>query len=77
MGADTGATVEVTWGLVDPATLAQVVVVSPHFDDAVLGAAHLIDGHPGTTVITVLGGRPPKYPDEPTVVGRVWRIHRR
>jgi len=66
VGADTGATVEVTWGLVDAVTLARVVVVSPHFDDAVLGATHLIAGHPGTTVITVLGGRPPKYPDEPT-----------
>ncbi len=66
MGADTGGTVEVTWGLVDPTILARVVVVSPHFDDAVLGATHLIAGHPGTTVITVLGGRPPRYPDEPT-----------
>ena len=66
MGPDAGATVEVAWGLVDPDTLRRVVVVSPHFDDAVLGATHLIAGHPGTTVITVLGGRPPKYPDEPT-----------
>ena len=66
MGADAGGTVEVTWGLVDPATLARIVVVSPHFDDAALGAAHLIAGHPGTTVITVLGGRPPAYPPEPT-----------
>ena len=66
VGADAGGTVEVTWGLVDPATLARIVVVSPHFDDAALGAAHLIAGHPGTTVITVLGGRPPAYPAEPT-----------
>jgi LmbE family N-acetylglucosaminyl deacetylase len=66
MGADQGGTVEVTWGLVDPGVMARVVVVSPHFDDAVLGAAHLIARHPGTTVITVLGGRPPAYPDEPT-----------
>jgi LmbE family N-acetylglucosaminyl deacetylase len=66
VGADTGGTVEVTWGLVDPGTMARIVVVSPHFDDAVLGAAHLIDAHPGTTVVTVLGGRPPAYPDEPT-----------
>ena len=66
MGADTGSTVEVTWGLVDPGTLERIVVVSPHFDDAALGAAHLIAGHPGTTVITVLGGRPPAYPAEPT-----------
>jgi LmbE family N-acetylglucosaminyl deacetylase len=66
MGPDAGASVEVTWGLVGPDILRRVVVVSPHFDDAVLGATHLIAGHPGTTVITVLGGRPPKYPDEPT-----------
>jgi LmbE family N-acetylglucosaminyl deacetylase len=66
VGAGTGGTVEVTWGLVPPSTLSRIVVVSPHFDDAVLGAAHLITGHPGTTVITVLGGRPPAYPEEPT-----------
>jgi LmbE family N-acetylglucosaminyl deacetylase len=62
----TGGTVEVTWGLVDPAILARIVVVSPHFDDAVLGATHLIACHRGTTVVTVLGGRPPAYPAEPT-----------
>ena len=27
------------WGLVDSAALERIVVVSPHFDDAVLGAA--------------------------------------
>ncbi len=57
---------EVTWGLVEPALLRRIVVVSPHFDDAVLGAAHLLTTYPGSTVITVLGGRPPAYPDEPT-----------
>jgi LmbE family N-acetylglucosaminyl deacetylase len=57
---------EVTWGLVDPAILDRIVVVSPHFDDAVLGAAHLLATYPGSTVITVLGGRPPAYPEEPT-----------
>jgi LmbE family N-acetylglucosaminyl deacetylase len=66
VGADTGGTVDVTWGLVDPGTLARIVVVSPHFDDAVLGAAHLIARHRGATVVTVLGGRPPAYPAEPT-----------
>jgi LmbE family N-acetylglucosaminyl deacetylase len=55
-----------TWGLVDRDTLSRVVVVSPHFDDAVLGATHLIASHPPATVITVLGGRPPAYPSEPT-----------
>ena len=57
---------DVTWGLDDPGVLDRIVVVSPHFDDAVLGAAHLLDSHPGSTVITVFGGRPPAYPDEPT-----------
>jgi LmbE family N-acetylglucosaminyl deacetylase len=55
---------EVNWGLVDPATLERIVVVSPHFDDAILGTAHLLDTYPGSTVITVLGGRPPSYPAE-------------
>jgi LmbE family N-acetylglucosaminyl deacetylase len=40
--------------------------VSPHFDDAALGAAHLLSAHPGSTVITVCGGKPPEYPAEPT-----------
>jgi LmbE family N-acetylglucosaminyl deacetylase len=46
--------------------LDRIVVVSPHFDDAVLGASSVLARHPGSTVITVLGGRPPAYPDEPT-----------
>jgi LmbE family N-acetylglucosaminyl deacetylase len=49
-----------------PGTLDRIVVVSPHFDDAVLGAAHLLSTYPGSTVITVLGGWPPAYPDQPT-----------
>jgi LmbE family N-acetylglucosaminyl deacetylase len=57
---------EVTWGLVDPSILSRIVVVSPHFDDAVLGAAHLLATYPGSTVITVLGGRPPAYPADVT-----------
>jgi LmbE family N-acetylglucosaminyl deacetylase len=55
-----------TWGLVDPAVLGRIVVVSPHFDDAVLGAAHLLATYPGSTVLTVFGGRPATYPDPPT-----------
>jgi LmbE family N-acetylglucosaminyl deacetylase len=51
------------WGALEEGVLDRIVVVSPHFDDAALGAAHLIAAHPGTTVITVLGGRPPAYPD--------------
>jgi LmbE family N-acetylglucosaminyl deacetylase len=55
-----------TWGLVQPRELAKVTVVSPHFDDAAMGAAYLLFRHPGSTVITVFGGRPPAYPPEPT-----------
>src|SRR5205814_1784170 len=45
--------------------LDRMVVISPHFDDAVLGAGQLIARHPGTTVVTVLGGAPAVYPDPP------------
>jgi LmbE family N-acetylglucosaminyl deacetylase len=63
---DTSAFEEPTWGEVDAATLTRIVVVSPHFDDAAMGAGHLLASYPDTAVITVLGGRPPAYPDEPT-----------
>ena len=51
------------WGGLDDGELDRVVVVSPHFDDAALGAAHLLSSYPGSTVVTVLAGRPPAYPD--------------
>lgn len=54
------------FGPVAPETLERIVVVSPHFDDAALGAAHLLSAHPGSTVITVCAGRPAAYPAEPT-----------
>jgi LmbE family N-acetylglucosaminyl deacetylase len=54
------------WGALDPSVLAKVLVVSPHFDDAALGAAHLLTSYPDSTVVTVLGGRPPSYPEEVT-----------
>jgi LmbE family N-acetylglucosaminyl deacetylase len=38
-------------------TFARLVVVSPHFDDAVLSAGQLIAKHRGATVITVMGGQ--------------------
>jgi LmbE family N-acetylglucosaminyl deacetylase len=57
---------EATWGELPPGILDRVVVVSPHFDDAALGAAHLLTSYPASTVITVMAGRPPAYPDEPT-----------
>ena len=56
----------VTWGEVAPGELERIVVVSPHFDDAALGAAHLLTSYRGSTVVTVFGGRPPAYPAEPT-----------
>ena len=59
---------QVTWGEVDPALLARIVVLSPHFDDAAMGAGQMLIRHAEkqTTVITVLGGRPPSYPDPPS-----------
>ena len=46
--------------------LDRIVVVSPHFDDAVQGAGYLLAGHPATTVVTVFAGRPPAYPETPS-----------
>lgn len=59
---------QVTWGEVDPALLARIVVLSPHFDDAAMGTGQMLIRHAEaqTTVITVLGGRPPYYPDPPS-----------
>jgi LmbE family N-acetylglucosaminyl deacetylase len=57
---------EPTWGEVEAGVLARIVVVSPHFDDAAMGAGHLLASYDDTTVITVLGGRPPAYPAAPT-----------
>jgi LmbE family N-acetylglucosaminyl deacetylase len=50
------------WGVVTPAELERIVVVSPHLDDAVLGCAYLLAAHPGSTVVTVFAGRPASYP---------------
>jgi LmbE family N-acetylglucosaminyl deacetylase len=46
--------------------MERIVVVSPHFDDAVQGAGLLLARHPGSTVVTVFGGAPPAYPDAPS-----------
>jgi LmbE family N-acetylglucosaminyl deacetylase len=54
------------WGALPDHALDRIVVVSPHFDDAALGAAHLLTSYPGSTVVTVLAGRPPDYPDQVT-----------
>jgi LmbE family N-acetylglucosaminyl deacetylase len=55
---------EALWGKLEDSVLDSIVVVSPHFDDAALGAAHLIISYPGTAVVTVHGGRPSAYPAE-------------
>jgi LmbE family N-acetylglucosaminyl deacetylase len=55
-----------SWGAVDPSALERIVVVSPHFDDAVLGTSHLLATYRGSKVLTVFGGRPRCYPDPPT-----------
>ena len=55
-----------TWGEFDPATFERIVVVSPHFDDAAMGAGHLLASYDDTTVITVLAGQPPAYPEVPS-----------
>jgi len=52
-----------TWGEMDPGFFERIVVVSPHFDDAAMGAGHLLGSYGNTTVITVLAGRPPVYPE--------------
>jgi len=54
------------WGAFDRSALERIVVVSPHFDDAALGTAHVLTTYPGSTVVTVLAGRPPAYPAQVT-----------
>jgi len=56
----------ITWGLLPDGCLDRVLLCSPHFDDAALGAAYLLFAHPGATVVTVCGGPPARYPDPPT-----------
>jgi LmbE family N-acetylglucosaminyl deacetylase len=51
---------------VDPILLERVVVVQPHFDDAVMGAGLVLGTYPGSTCITVMGARPSAYPSPPT-----------
>ncbi len=56
----------VSWGVVPEGCLDRVLVCSPHFDDAALGAAYLLFAHPGSTVVTLFGGPPAAYPETPT-----------
>jgi len=55
-----------TWGVLPADTFDRVLVFSPHFDDAAMGAGHLLLACPGSTVCTVFAGPPDGYPDEPT-----------
>ena len=54
------------WSSPLDAELERLVVISPHFDDAVLGCGLVLAVRPGATVITVLGGFPPAYPERVT-----------
>ena len=54
------------YGAVLDRELDRLACVSPHFDDAVLSAGQLLAGHPGSTVVTVFGARPPRYPENVT-----------
>jgi LmbE family N-acetylglucosaminyl deacetylase len=54
------------FGHVEAQELSRIVVVSPHLDDAVLGACYLLATYPRCTVISVFAGRPTTYPSEPT-----------
>ncbi|MFA5889808.1 MAG: PIG-L family deacetylase [Actinomycetota bacterium] len=48
-------------------TPEKILVVSPHFDDAVLSCGQLLGAHSGSAaVVTVFGGKPPAYPSPPT-----------
>lgn len=60
-----------TWGRVAAHELARLVVVSPHLDDAVLGASNLLAVSPEPVVVTVFAGRPATYPDPTTA----WDAH--
>jgi LmbE family N-acetylglucosaminyl deacetylase len=42
-----------------PGTLRNVVVFSPHCDDAVFACGQLLETHPGALVVTMFAGRPP------------------
>jgi LmbE family N-acetylglucosaminyl deacetylase len=56
----------ITWGILPDGALERVLLFSPHFDDAALGAAHMLGAHPDSLVVTVFGGPPARYPDPPS-----------
>jgi LmbE family N-acetylglucosaminyl deacetylase len=51
---------------IDEAIFSRLVVVSPHFDDAVLGVGCLLAQHAPATVVTVMGGPRPDGHDTVT-----------
>ena len=63
-----------TWGVLPPDTFARVLVFSPHFDDAAMGAGHLLLAHPGATVCTVFAGPPERVSRHPDRVGHAGRL---
>jgi LmbE family N-acetylglucosaminyl deacetylase len=50
--------------------LRRVLVVSPHFDDAVLSCGHLIAAAEDAWSVTVFGAAPSRYPEPPTAWDR-------
>jgi LmbE family N-acetylglucosaminyl deacetylase len=48
------------------ARLGAVLLISPHFDDAIFSCGGLLAAHPGSRTVTVFGGAPP------TPVSTVW-----
>jgi LmbE family N-acetylglucosaminyl deacetylase len=48
----------------------RLLVVSPHYDDAVLGCAHLLDAAAEALVVTIFGGRPLRVPPRATTWDR-------
>jgi LmbE family N-acetylglucosaminyl deacetylase len=58
-----------SWGQLGRDEMDRIVVVSPHFDDAAMGAGLMLLRHAGrsaTSVVTVFAGWPPAYPDPPS-----------
>jgi LmbE family N-acetylglucosaminyl deacetylase len=48
-------------GLPDTTAVSPILVVSPHFDDAVLSCGRFLSVHRGITVLTVMGGSPDSW----------------
>lgn len=44
-----------------PATLRNILILSPHCDDAVFACGALLETHPGTVVATIFAGHPPRH----------------